>query len=509
MSATKIPLSKILESHPVTGSSASDMMERIKAICRAENWSLAQLVAKLPDTEQAALLSALGDDADDLLYDWSFWGRPNQIPPEAEWYIYAMIMGRGGGKTRSGSEWVNQIANDNPGCRIALVARTSADARDVMVNGDSGICNVSHPDMRPEYFSSKRLLVWPNGSQASTFSSEEPDQLRGPQFHFAWADEAAAWKHTLDDSGLNAWDNLTIATRLGDSPKIFVTTTPKRTSFMYDLMEQEKKWKDGEEDAEPVILVRGSTMDNAGNLSKKYINRMKNLYEGTRLADQELYGLMLDAVDGAMWTDDLLTAGRVNAAPINLPLKVIAVDPSVAEEPNDECGIVVVGSTNHKRLPERHAYVLADESIMGSPSEWAQKVVDVWKREQCPVVVEVNQGGALVANAIHAIDDRVPILEVRATQGKKLRAEPVTLKYDKKHVHHVGVFAELEDQMTTWVPGETKKSPDRVDALVYAVTALLIKPPQKLGSGKIRTARKRMVGRKLNLKSKTGKMMGT
>jgi len=255
-----------------------------------------------------------------------------------------------------------------------------------MISGDSGILNVGHPKNRPEYLSSKRLLVWPNGSQAQTFSSEEPDQLRGPQFHYAWADEAAAWKHTQDDSGLNAWDNLTIAARLGDNPQIFVTTTPKRTSFMYDLLEQEKNYKEGKPDAEPVLLVRGSTMDNAGNLSDKYIRRMKNLYEGTRLAEQELYGNMLDAVDGALWTDELII--HVNAAPPGLPLKVIAVDPTVAEEPTDECGIIVVGSTNHKRLPERQAYVLGDYSIMGSPSEWAQQVVNVWLQEQCPVVVE-------------------------------------------------------------------------------------------------------------------------
>ena len=319
----------------------------------------------------------------------------------------------------------------------------------------------------------------------------------------AWADEPAAWKHTEDDSGLNAWDNLTIATRLGDNPQIFATTTPKRTPFMYDLLDQEKNYREGKSE-EIVIITRGTTMDNIGNLSKKYVNRMLSLYEGTRLAEQELYGQMLEEVDGALWNDSMFGDNRVNELPKGEYLKVISVDPSVAEDPTDECGIVVVASTKHKRLAERHAYVLADESIQGSPNVWAQKVVDVWLRERCPVVAEVNQGGALVAAAIHAIDDRVPVLTVHAKQGKKLRAEPIVLKYEKGQVHHVGVLALLEAQQTSWVPGETKKSPDRVDAVVHGLTALLIKPPQKLGVGKLRTRRPRQT--KLNIK--TGKMVG-
>ena len=483
--------------------SNESVIDKIKMICQKENWSLAQFVNKLNEDEKSLILDSLGDDQGSLLYDWSFWGRPNQIPPDIDWYIFAMIAGRGAGKSRSGAEWVSKIANEEAGRRIALVSRTAADVRDVMIMGDSGIMNVGNPENRPEYFTSKRLLVWPNGTQAQAFSSEEPDQLRGPQFTHAWADEPAAWKHTEDDSGLNAWDNLTIATRLGDNPQIFATTTPKRTPFMYDLLEQEKNYKEGKSE-EIVVITRGTTMDNIGNLSKKYVNRMLSLYEGTHLAEQELYGQMLEEVDGALWTDGMISDHRVNALPAGQYLKVISVDPSVAEDPNDECGIVVVAASKHKRLSERHAYVLADESIQGSPAVWAQKVVDVWLREQCPVVAEVNQGGALVAAAIHAIDDRVPILTVHAKQGKKLRAEPVALKYEKGQVHHVGVLALTESQMTSWVPGETKKSPDRVDALVHGVTALLIKPPSRLGSGKIRA--KRPSQTKLNFK--TGKMIG-
>jgi phage terminase large subunit-like protein len=455
----------------------------MRALSEELNLSLAQIVAELVDEEREAILS--GMDEEKLLYDWTFWGRPSQIPPEDDtWSIYAMVAGRGAGKTRAGAEWVNKVARENPGCRIALVARTAADTRDVMVNGESGICAVGHPEGRPTYRPAYRSVVWPNGSQATLFSAEEPDQLRGPQFHFAWADEAAAWKHNIDDSGLSTWDNLEIATRLGTAPQMFVTTTPKRTKFMYDLLDR------AEEDPKEVIIVRGSTAENAGNLAKKYIKRIYATYKGTRLAEQELHGLMLTDIEGALWTEDLIGAARVFVPPGEKgpvpPLKVIAVDPTVAEEPKDECGIVVVGATKHRKLTQRHAYVLEDASMMGSPTEWAHQVVKTWEKHKCPVVVEKNQGHALLKGVIHQINPEIKVLEVVAYQGKKLRAESVTLAYDQGRVHHVDYLPELESQMTSWVPGETKKSPDRVDALVYAIRALLIKPPRELGAGRVR-----------------------
>lgn len=887
-----------------------DVDELMQAISQESNLSLAQIVAQLTEPEQELILS--GTDPDLLIYDWNFWGRPSQIPPaDKDWSVFAMVAGRGSGKTRAGSEWIQKVALENPGCRIGLVGRTAADARDVMVNGDSGIMSVGHPDQRPEYFPTRRLLKWPNGSTAYTFcttpdtevftqdgwktydqlvetdkirtldvesgesrwsdlekvhvfdvidepmisvemsmhssfttlghrwpvinkgtkkyrmvdslldfntkdsfvtgvvsqdrptietytdslvalvgwysaegsiinfesnykldefsdeegyiqkikekmkflswtyqdvadrvgvsserirsivvkgggrdkesrdllakalgfahlddffkprpkkihsvitqknekyvetishhlenllgpdvdsfkgnelnpvwrkivdsggiyrfilnqpatemlsvhargngkvisdefvdsltlgqlellvysflcgdghqtgqnsytvyqkdhgalnpieraciflgwcvatrdsfsyfkviprsrlirpsmlgkidiqdgkelrvtktesiaplnnskdrrvikeytgtvwcpqtqdgtwlarrngtvyytgnSSEEPDQLRGPQFNFAWSDEAAAWKHSIDDSGLSTWDNLTIATRLGDHPQIFVTTTPKRTKFMFDLLEREK------DETDSVIISRGSTMENAGNLSKAYLERIQSLYAGTRLAEQELLGLMLEEVEGALWDDNLINSGRVFVKPgeqrPDPPLKIIAVDPSTAENPKDECGIIVAGATNHRKLTDRHAYILEDASIMGSPAEWAKQVASVWMVYKCPVVVETNQGGALVKDQIHAINPDIPILEVWAYKGKALRAEPVTLKYDQRRVHHVDYLPELESQMVSWVPGETKKSPDRVDAMVYAITALLIRPPSKLGQKRMR-----------------------
>lgn len=442
--------------------------------------SLAQIIAQLPEEEQAAALEGL--DPDQLLWDWSFWSRPEQQEPDDDfWSIWAVVAGRGVGKTRTGAEWVRDHARV-PNTRIGLVARTAADVRDVVVEGESGILNISPPSERPEYSPANRRITWPNGSVATTFSGDVPDQLRGPQFHYAWCDELAAWKHVPGLDGATAWDNVQIATRLGDQPRILVTTTPKRNPAMQELLKREGK---------DTIVTRGSTLDNAGNLGEHYLNFIFGMYAGTRLEQQELYGVMLDDVEGALWDEELITKGRVGApgfpaVPIGLPLKVIAVDPSVAENPKDECGIIVAGATGSKYIGNRHAYILEDASVHGSPEVWAKEVVRCWENWRCPVVVEVNQGGALVRRMIHSINPDIPVFEVRARQSKALRAEPVLLKYDQRRVHHVGWLGELESQMCSWVPGETPKSPDRVDALVYAVIALLVESPRGFGGGPLR-----------------------
>ena len=447
--------------------------------------SMAETIALLDEETRAEVLK--GVDMEDLQYDWTFWGRPEQIPPDdASWKVFAIVAGRGFGKTRAGAEWVHRIAMENPKCRIALVGRTAADVRDVIIQGESGLLgNHVRPEELPDYSPSNRKVTWPNGSMAQAFSAEEPAQLRGPQFHYAWADEAAAWKHTADDSGLNAWDNLYLATRLGKQPQLMVTTTPKRTKFMFDLLKDEADEEKRATPAKRVIITRGSTMENSGYLSEEYLDGILSIYEGTRLAKQELYGIMLEALDGALWSESTIADHRLDRSPGGRLLRVIAVDPSVAERQGDLCGIVVAEATPNRRPSDRHAYVIEDASLQAPPSEWAAKVVELFHRYRCPVVVEVNQGGALVKQAIHALDPRVPVLEVRATKGKALRAEPVTLKYDQGRVHHVGVLAELEAELTTWVPGE-RKSPDRLDALVYAIQSLLVTPPKQLGSGPVR-----------------------
>jgi phage terminase large subunit-like protein len=450
--------------------------------------SLAQLIAAMSDEEKAQVLAGLDPEA--LQWDWSFWGRPEQQRPEGDdWNIWMYLAGRGAGKTRTAAEWVREEAKHTSQGqrRFALVARTAADVRDVIVEGESGIINVTPPSERPLYEPSKRRLTWPNGNTATCFTADEPDSLRGPQFTHAWGDEVAAWRQTPDGAGLTAFENLRIGTRLGKNPKIMITTTPKRVPLLYELLR--------EADANPgkVIITKGSTMDNTGNLSQAYMDGILGVYEGTRLAAQELYGEMLSDVEGALWTVELIDRTRQMSA-MNAPLRVIGVDPSVAENPRDECGIVVVSSTAERDLYKRQSWVLEDASILGSPDVWANRVVAMARKWGCPVVAEVNQGGALVRNAINTIDPTVKVLEVHSKYGKALRAEPITLAYEQDRVHHVGYLADLESQMTSWIPGEGK-SPDRVDALVHALTALLIKPPAGFVGGRI-TA-KSPAGRKI------------
>ncbi len=433
----------------------------------------------MPPEEQRAVLADI--DMESLVWDWSAWARPEQRPPDGtDWAVWLYLAGRGAGKTRSAAEWVREKAKyTNQGqLRFALVARTAADVRDVIVEGESGIINVSPPSEKPHYEPSKRRLTWQNGNTATLFTADEPDGLRGIQANYSWADELAAWRQTPDAAGMTSWDNLRVATRLGAHPQIIATTTPKRVPILYSLIEEENKTK-------RVVISKGSTLDNAGNLSEAYIQAITGVYEGTRLAAQELYGEMLDDVEGALWILEMIESARQGALPPSAPLRVIGVDPSVAENPRDECGIIVCASTADRDLYKRHAWVMEDASIHGSPEVWASRVVEMARRWGAPVVAEVNQGGALVRNAINTIDPHVKVLEVHSKYGKTLRAEPVVLAYEQERVHHIGYMGDLESQMTSWIPGETRKSPDRVDALVHALTALLIKPPPGFLGGKL------------------------
>lgn len=441
--------------------------------------SLMEQIALLPEEEKAAVLAGL--NMDDLVWDWSAWARPEQRPPQNDdWSIWLYLAGRGAGKTRSAAEWVRDKARqtDKGILRFALVARTAADVRDVVVEGESGIMNICPPSEKPHYEPSKRRLTWPNGNVATLLTADEPDGLRGIQAHYAWADELAAWRQTPDAAGMTSWDNLRVATRLGSSPQIIATTTPKRVPVLYSLIAEAEK-------GSRVVISKGSTLDNAGNLSDTYLQAITGVYEGTRLAAQELYGEMLDDVEGALWTIEMIEASRQGMLPPTAPLRCIGVDPSVAENPRDECGIVVCSATADRELYKRHAWVMEDASIHGSPEVWANKVVEMARRWGAPVVAEVNQGGALVKNAINSIDSDIKVLEVHSKHGKSLRAEPVVLAYEQERVHHIGYLPDLESQMTSWIPGETRKSPDRVDALVHAMTALLIKPPPGFTGGRL------------------------
>ncbi|RYF49327.1 MAG: ATP-binding protein [Cytophagaceae bacterium] len=448
--------------------------------------SLAMQIAELSDAERAEVMAGL--DAEGLLWDWSFWSRPEQrFPDDDSWDVGLFLAGRGAGKTRSCAEWVRDKAkiSGQGTIRFLLVARTTGDVRQTVVDGESGVLNISPPSEMPDFKPSVRELHWPNGNIAVLRTADEPDGIRGTQSHFSWGDEIAAWRQTPDSAGLTAWGNLQFATRLGRNPQIVASTTPKRVQLLYDLINNHEN---PQPNTTRVFLTRGSTYDNAGNLPASNLNALTGTYGGTRIGQQELMGEMLDAVEGALWSDQHITDAQGDY-PSGMPLRIIGVDPSVAENPGDECGIVAVGATAESDLFRRKAWVLEDASVQGAPEVWAKEVVRMARKYGCPVVAEVNQGASLIAGAIHQIDPDIQVLEVHARQGKQLRAEPVTLAYDQKRVTHVrpeagGNLTKLEEQMTSWIPGEGK-SPDRVDALVHALTAMLIKPPKGYVGGNI------------------------
>ena len=463
--------------------------------------SQAELVAMLSPEERAEVFKDFTEaDFEALQFDWGFWGRPEQSPPPGDWHMFFALAGRGWGKSRAGAEWIRRMVRENPGCKILLLGRTAADARDVMV---AAIMECSPPNERPEFIPSKRRLEWPNGSFALITSSESPDQLRGPQAHFAWADEVAALKSIVDDSGATAWSNLLTAVRLGKNPQIFGTTTPKRTPLMKKIVSDSKDPK------KRIRIVRGSTFDNS-NLSDLYIESMVSSYGNSDLGRQELYGEMLDDQEGLFFTQKMIEEALKDGAPVNLPpLRFVAVDPSVAQQPRDECGIVVIGATAELDPSKRTAYILDDWSICASPDIWAQRVVDAAEMYKTKfVVVEKNQGGQLIQMAINTIDPTLKVFNVYATKGKQLRAEPVVMAMQQHRVKFKEQCQELFDQLLFWNPEDSSYSPDRLDAFVWGVVASLINPPEGLrvsyfstnnsagrklpnglGSGRSRTAR--------------------
>ncbi len=424
---------------------------------------MASSLALLPDCERRQFLQSLTDhEAAVLNFDWRFWGRPDQIAPDGQWLTWAAIAGRGFGKTRLGAEWVREEVEAGRAGRIALIAETAADARDVMVEGDSGIIKCSPPWFRPSYEPSKRRLTWPNGAVATTFSSEIPDQLRGPQFDLAWCDELAKWGYAQD-----AWDMLQFGLRLGDHPRQLITTTPRPLPLLKRII------------ADPLTVVtRGRTLDNAANLAESFLRQIIARYEGTRLGRQELDAELLEDIPGALWSRSNIDRDRVKDAPASMRRMAVAIDPPASSgEDSDECGIIVAGATD-----ERHAYVFADCTSQGeTPNEWAWRAVSAYRRyEADAIVAEVNNGGNMIKTIIHNIDDTIPVKEVRATRGKVTRAEPVSSLYEQHRVHHVGMLAKLEDQMCVMTndfdPATAGFSPDRVDALVWAITDLMLEP---------------------------------
>lgn len=420
--------------------------------------------------QEQFLKSLTGGELLALPFLFEFWALEHQLPPEGDWRSWVIMGGRGAGKTRAGSEWVrSMVEGARPGDkgraqRVALIGETLDQAREVMVFGESGILACSPPDRRPRWESTRRRLVWDNGAVAQVFSAHDPEALRGPQFDAAWCDELAKWKKAGE-----TWDMLQFGLRLGEHPQQVVTTTPKNVPVLRQILE-----------ADSTVVTQAATEANRAYLAQSFLEEVRTRYAGTRLARQELDGVLLDAVDGALWSHEAIDASRVD---FHGPLDrvVVAVDPPVSSgDGADECGIVVVGVKTQGPPTDWRGYVLEDASVQGmKPLGWAEAAVDAahrWKADR--IVAEVNQGGDLVESVVRQVDPLVSYRGVHASRGKRARAEPVSALYEQGKVFHRGSFAKLEDQMCQMgLNGYLGKgSPDRLDALVWGLTEAMLEP---------------------------------
>jgi phage terminase large subunit-like protein len=396
--------------------------------------------------------------AEELTSNWRAIARPNQLPPPGLWDVWILLAGRGFGKTRVLSEVAIEHAMHQKGARIALVAATASDARDVMIEGESGILACAPDWCRPRYEATRRRVVWPNGSLAYSYSAEEPDRLRGPQHNLALCDELAAWRDA------STYDMLLFGLRLGKHPRVVVATTPRPTRLLKALLARE---------GQGVVVTRGTTYENRANLAAGFFSSVVNKYAGTRLGRQELEAELLSDTPGALWSWSTIEACRRSRAP-DLTRVIVAIDPAVSsKEGSDETGIIVCGKDELGR-----AYILADRSGRFGPQQWAKTAVRLYHEYGADrIVAEVNQGGDLVEATLRTVDPHVPFTAVHASRGKYVRAEPVAALYEQNKVFHVGVFPQLEDQLTSFVPDiERSKmgSPDRLDALVWGLTELVV-----------------------------------
>ena len=400
----------------------------------------------------ARLAAAVGDD-------WAAKARPEQLPPPGDWNGWLILAGRAWGKTRTGSEWVKSSIMSGRARRVALVGATAADVRDVMLEGASGLLSVCSDWDRPLYEPSKRRVTFRNGAVATAYSAEEADRLRGPQHDLAWADELAAWSDVRA-----SWDQLMFGLRLGNKPRVCVTTTPRPLPLLKELI------------ARPDFHVtRGKTAANAANLAPTFMNAIVSRYEGTRLGRQELDGDILDDVPGALWTREAIDATRPAKAIPEMVRIVVAIDPSGtggADDSGDSVGIVVAGKGTDGR-----GYVLADRTCKLSPDGWGRRAVEAYREFKADrIIAERNFGGAMVAHVIRTVDPNVSYREVVASRGKVARAEPIAALYEQRRVTHVAPFPDLKDQMCSMASDGYcgDGSPDRVDALVWALSDLIM-----------------------------------
>ena len=435
----------------------------------------AQTLRELPDLEVTEILQELGPKkTEELQHNWEFWARPEQLEPEGKWNVWVALAGRGWGKTRAGSEWVRHRIKKGDKI-VHCVAPTKGDVRRVMVEGDSGLLNVcwkgdktyrGKPIGFPVWSPTNNTLTWENGSKAVFFSAEDPERLRGPQAYSAWTDELCAWRNAQE-----TWDMLQFGLRLGKRPQVFVTTTPKTTKLIRTILDDDK-----------TTISKGSTYDNAANLADTFLDAVKKTYEGTRLGRQELYAEILDEASGALWNRQKLAKCEIDKDDVpSLNRVVISIDPAITSNAeSDMTGIVVAGIDVNGI-----AYVLEDHTGRYTPQQWASKAVELYREHMADrIVAERNQGGDMVRHTLHTEDETVPVKLVHASRGKMARAEPVSALYEQDKVRHVRGLNDLEDQMVQWEPLGSIGSPDRLDALVWAITDLSLngyaKPTLKL-----------------------------
>ncbi len=414
-------------------------------------------ILKLRPGERATVIAEMTTkECSKILYDWNLWARPDQEPPPGDWIVWLILAGRGAGKTRAGAETVRRWSQDFP--IVNLIGPTADDVRDVMVLGESGLLNICPPDERPRFLASAGRLEWPNGAISQLFSAEEPDRLRGKQHMKLWCDELAAWRRA------EAFDQAMFGLRLGDRPQMIVTTTPRPTKIIKQLA-----------DDKDTIVTRGSTFDNRGHLARAFLERITKRYEGRVIGRQELFAEIVEETPGSLWTRALIERQRVKAedAPNEFSEVVVAVDPPARSgRKADECGIVIAGRASGGKI-----YVLADMTSQGdTPSAWAARVGAAYRGFGANrVVAEINNGGEMVAAVLRQAEPHLPVRAVTATRGKFLRAEPVAAAYERGLVFHVGAFEKLEDQLCALTPDFDRAvgSPDRADALVWALSDLL------------------------------------
>lgn len=409
---------------------------------------------RLSAQDKRSFVSTLTDEeALHLRYLWEAWARDKQLEPPGNWTTWLLLAGRGFGKTRTGTEYIRSQVERGICGRLALVARTAADVRDVLIEGESGIMAISPPWFMPKYEPSKRRLTWPNGAVATTYSAEEADSLRGPQHDGALADEVAAWANQ------DAWDQLMFGLRLGKRPRVVAMTTPRPTALIRALAK-----------SPTTCLTTGTTYENKANLAATFFTEVIAKYEGTRLGRQELEAQLLEDAEGALWKRSMIEALRVTSHPPLLRV-VVAIDPAVTEqEESAETGIVVAGIGE-----DGHGYILDDLSVHASPHGWAVQAVSAYHKYRADRVIgEQNNGGQLVEANIRTVEPSISYSQVYASRGKYTRAEPISALYEQGRVHHVGAFPQLEDQMCQWEPLGGLKSPDRLDALVWALTKLML-----------------------------------